>query len=144
MTQLYVDNPLYFVTTCTRRRMSVLASDMSVHVLVAEWTSALDRHGWAVGSYVVMPDHVHFFCRAADERNSLSEFMAAWKQWTSKGIGQSTRVSGGIWQPEFFDHVVRSDESYAQKWRYVRENPVRKGLVSDASAWPYQGSVHFA
>jgi hypothetical protein len=30
-----------------------------------------------------------------------------------------------IWQREFFDHLLRSEESYDQKWNYVRENPVR-------------------
>ena len=32
-------------------------------------------------------------------------------------------------QEGFFDHLLRSYESYAQKWEYVRENPVRAGLV---------------
>ena len=38
-----------------------------------------------------------------------------------------------------FDHVLRSEESYGEKWLYVRDNPVRAGLVDDASDWPYQG-----
>jgi len=42
-------------------------------------------------------------------------------------------------QPGFFDHVLRNDESYREKWEYVRENPVRAGLVSRADGWLYQG-----
>ena len=38
-------------------------------------------------------------------------------------------------------HVLRSDESYSQKWNYVRENPVRAGLVKSAADWPYQGEI---
>ena len=41
----------------------------------------------------------------------------------------------------FFDHVIRSSESYAEKWSYVQENPVRAGLVVDASDWPYSGEI---
>ena len=37
--------------------------------------------------------------------------------------------------------ILRSDESYADKWNYVRENPVRAGLFRDASEWPYQGEI---
>ena len=33
-------------------------------------------------------------------------------------------------------------ESYTQKWHYVRENPVRKGLVKDADEWPFQGMLN--
>jgi putative transposase len=48
-----------------------------------------------------------------------------------------------LWQPGFFDHALRNDESYIQKWEYVRENPVRGGLVSLADDWPYQGEFVF-
>jgi REP element-mobilizing transposase RayT len=54
------------------------------------------------------------------------------------GGGRSDKKSP-FWQPGFFDHVLRNDESYTQKWKYVRENPVRAGLVSRADDWPYQG-----
>ena len=46
-----------------------------------------------------------------------------------------------LWQPGFFDHVLRNDESYSQKWEYVRENPVRTGLVVRAAEWPYEGEL---
>jgi len=37
---------------------------------------------------------------------------------------------------------LRNDESYAQKWLYVQENPIRKGLVTRIDEWPYKGRVH--
>ncbi|MFA6561842.1 MAG: hypothetical protein WCV00_08035 [Verrucomicrobiia bacterium] len=46
-----------------------------------------------------------------------------------------------IWQPGFFDHLIRNTESYSEKWNYVRENPVRAGLVERAEDWPYQGEI---
>jgi hypothetical protein len=46
-----------------------------------------------------------------------------------------------LWQREYFDHVLRSGESYAQKWDYVRENPVRAGLVTSWDHWRYVGRV---
>ena len=46
-----------------------------------------------------------------------------------------------LWQPDFFDHVIRSFESYEEKWKYVRLNPLRAGLVEIADEWPYQGEM---
>ena len=46
-----------------------------------------------------------------------------------------------FWQRGFFDPVLRSEESYAQKWDDVRANPVRAGLVSDAEDWPFAGEI---
>ena len=37
--------------------------------------------------------------------------------------------------------LLRGGESYAQKWDYVRANPVRAGLVSEAESWPYAGEI---
>ena len=49
--------------------------------------------------------------------------------------------SGSVWQEEFFDHVLRSNESYSQKWEYVKENPVRAGFVKNSEEWPFQGEI---
>ena len=46
-----------------------------------------------------------------------------------------------LWQPELFDHLLRSSESYSNKWEYVRCNSVRAGFVSDNKDWPYQGCM---
>ena len=46
-----------------------------------------------------------------------------------------------LWRPGFFDHVLRNNESYSQKWEYVRENPVRAELVVRADEWPYRGQL---
>ena len=45
------------------------------------------------------------------------------------------------WQEGFFDHVLRSSESYGEKWEYVRMNPVRAGLCATPEDWPYQGEI---
>lgn len=88
-----------------------------------------------------MPDHVHFFCRPQPEAKTLSGFMAAWKQWTAKRLIRENTCTSPVWQTEFFDHILRSSESYGQKWDYVRNNPVRAGLVTNAEDWPWQGEI---
>lgn len=73
------------------------------------------------------------------EAKSLSAFMRDWKKWTARQLIEHRLASAPFWQPEFFDHVLRSAKSYSEKWDYVRENPVRAGLVTEADKWPYQG-----
>ncbi len=43
---------------------------------------------------------------------------------------------------DFWDTQLRKEESCAEKWLYVVENPVRAGLVTRSSDWPYQGEMH--
>jgi putative transposase len=139
--RLWVDWPVYFITTCTLRRHKILAGRDIAQVLVDEWRSARDRHGWAIGRYVIMPDHVHFFCSAESDAKTLPAFMQRWKEWTSKRMSRELNFKGNIWQEKFFDYVLRSGESYSQKWNYVKENPVRAGLVKNADDWPWQGEI---
>ena len=140
-----VPNAIYYVTTCCQCRRSVLDNTDAVAVLREEWESARERHGWLVGRYVVMPDHVHFFCMAqpSGAKRGLAQFVGQWKQWTSKRLSREMSLQEPVWQPGFFDHVLRSRESYAEKWAYVRDNPVRAKLVEEWSDWPWQGGVDF-
>jgi REP element-mobilizing transposase RayT len=139
--RIWIEHPIYFLTTCTVRRRSILACAEVATILVDEWRSAQERHGWAVGRYVIMPNHVHFFCSAELDAKPLPEFMQSWKQWTSKRIARDRKIAGTIWQAEFFDHVLRSGESYSQKWDYVRSNAARAGLVDDPDDWPFQDEI---
>jgi len=47
-----------------------------------------------------------------------------------------------VWQPEFFDHLLRSEESYSLKWEYVQQNPVRAGLVASKDQWKFRGAIN--
>jgi REP element-mobilizing transposase RayT len=92
-----------------------------------------------VGRYAIMPDHVHLFVRGGCGFR-LGIWFGVLKQVLAKAA-HLERAQGQIWEEGFFDHVLRSDESYSEKWNYVRENPVRAGLVKSADEWPYQGEI---
>jgi REP element-mobilizing transposase RayT len=143
LSRIWVSNPRYFITVCVEQRRSLLATGPAAGILLDEWNDAVGRHGWAVGSYCIMPDHVHFFCTNGESETPLSVFVGNWKQWTAKKLKRSAGLDGTVWQKGFFDHLLRSSESYSQKWDYVRNNPVRAGLVEKSEDWPFLGHVHY-
>ncbi len=112
---------------------------MAAAVLIDAWRDAARISGWTVGRYVIMPDHVHFFASAHAEAKRLGGWMCDWKRWTARQIEVVSDIAPPLWQPEFFDHVLRSEASYAEKWDYVYRNPVRAGLVATPEQWPYAG-----
>jgi len=122
------DPPLYFVTI----------SDFGIAFRAFESyaSRARDEFGVAVGNYVIMPDHVHFFVRDGNNFH-LAGWVNGLKRAISVALGATKQRP--LWQPGLFDRVLRNDESYSQKWEYVRENPVRAGLVPRADDWPHQG-----
>ena len=131
--------PFYFVTFNTYKRQNLLARP-EIHETFCIFCSKAQEHGVAVGRYVIMPDHVHLF--AAFPIDGIA--LPAWIQSLRNVLGKKLlelKISKPHWQEGFFDHLLRSHESYSQKWEYVRMNLVRAKLCERPEAWPYQGEI---
>jgi REP element-mobilizing transposase RayT len=68
---------------------------------------------------VVMPEHVHLLLTPLRDANGemfyLADILKGIKGASARNVNQLLQTSGPLWQEESFDHVVRSDESLAQK-----------------------------
>jgi putative transposase len=124
-----------FLTVCTEKRSPWLAQAAVQTELHQIWKD--QATAWLVSDYVLMPDHLHLFCAARDLKFTIEKWVGFWKDRFVK-----TRLGQGAFQSGGFHHRLRDEESYAEKWQYAWENPVRKGLVERAEDWPFWGRVH--
>ena len=129
----------YHLVWCPKFRRPVLISpyDTRLKEIVRE---VADEHDMTVHTVEVMPDHIHLFV-AIDAPLELSAWMKSLKNTLSRTL-RMRGVPAPHWQKGFFDHVLRSTESYSQKWEYVADNPRRAGLVTDGDTWAYSGEIH--
>jgi hypothetical protein len=67
----------------------------------------------------------------------LVDILQCMKSATAHRINKVFNLSGPVWEEESFDHVLRSDESLEGKCEYIRQNPVRRGLVRRAEEYPW-------
>ena len=132
--------PLFFITICAIHRNKIGDLQAVHQVFEAYVRRARDEFGVAVGKYLIVPDHMHFFVRGGDDFK-LTQWVNGLKRAISVALGATKKRP--LWQPGFFDRVLRNDESYSQKREYVLKNPVRAGLVPRADDWPYQGEFVF-
>jgi REP element-mobilizing transposase RayT len=137
---LFDREPLYFVTACTAQRRRILAT-AAIHRAFVSFATAGNEHGAFVGRYVIMPDHIHLFVALNPGKITLSGWVKSLKNHVSKALRGQGELSPH-WQTGFFDHVLRSGESYQEKWQYVFLNPVRAKLVNTPEDWPYQGEIN--
>jgi putative transposase len=131
--------PIYFVTSCTHERCAIL-NNSNVHGRLIEFANKESEHGAWLGAYVLMPDHLHAFVVIDDERMNLSRWIKSLKNSLSKTL-RASGVPAPHWQKGFFDHILRTGESYSAKWDYVRENPVRAGFVKQWNEWAFMGEI---
>jgi putative transposase len=132
----YIHEPVFFITFCTRDHARFPNLQL-VHAIFRSYAERAQAYNIAVGRYVIMPDHIHLFVTGGPDF-VLSRWVGGLKRAIAVALACHARE---LWQPGFFDHVLRSDESYAEKWQYVLENPVRAGLVREMEEWPHQGEI---
>lgn len=117
-----------FVTK-ERRVLSPAARDIVFNACLHFHETKINLH-----AAVVMPEHVHIiFGLLRDEQKeeySLAEILGSIKGFTAHAINKSENTKGQVWLDESFDHVVRHAESLEAKIEYLRQNPVRRGLVT--------------
>jgi REP element-mobilizing transposase RayT len=141
-----------FVTFCTPARRVLPAAARNIvlgHCLreagIEQFAgeSARTTHSTRVRLYaaVVMPDHVHLLLSPRRDRDGwpfpLVDILQCVKSATAHRINRLLHVSGPVWEEESFDHVLRSSESLKEKCEYIRQNPVRRGLVQKAEDYPW-------
>jgi len=90
---------------------------------------------------VVMPDHVHLLLRPLPDESgwpySLPLILKSLKGASARSVNKVMGTEGPVWQDESFDHVLRNDENIREKMEYIRQNPVRKGLVTKPGDYPW-------
>ncbi len=87
-------------------------------------------------SWCIMPDHLHFLLQDKD----VIGFVRVFK---GRLTPEARRLEHGwmLWQRSFYDHALRGAESLGDVALYIWENPVRAGIISCASAYPWSGSL---
>ena len=83
-----------------------------------------------------MPDHAHAIFRLIGTL-SLTQILKGIKGGTAHRINEITGRQGQVWTQESFDHIVRGEADWEEKMEYVRQNPVKKGLVSSPEQYKW-------
>lgn len=100
-----------------------------------EWIE--QNTGWKIPSYVIMPTHVHCLMNGEKADRRLSKVLQLLKGYTAKKVNEFLKREGAFWSPESFDHWCRNSEKEESAKRYIRNNPVKAGLVKFADDWPW-------
>ena len=120
----------FFVTICCQQRgTNQLCTPEVGPALLATVRFHHKQQKWLPSVFLLMPDHIHMIVSFA-RGQTVENTVCAWKRYTATRHGIE-------WQRDFFDHRLRSAASFYDKEHYILQNPVRAGLVEDATQWPF-------
>lgn len=113
----YASNGYYFVTICTNNRTPCLTGQNKKVVAQVIERIPEKGSGVAVDYYVIMPTHLHIIFVLQDCRLMLGEIVRRLKAATTRQVGFS------VWQPNYYEHVVRSEKALGKIREYIINNP---------------------
>lgn len=122
-------NRWYFITF--RIKQVVLNSD--ARDIVAR--SIMHDHSkvYNLAVAIIMPDHVHMLLipikREDGSSPSLQEIIQPIKSSSAHRINKLLNRKGSVWQEEWYDRLVRDENEWQEKVKYISENAVKAELV---------------
>ena len=131
----------FFFTLVTRDRLPVLC-DAPVRRLLRQAIGELRiQRPFQIDAWVLLPDHLH--CIWTLPGND-PDYSARWG-WVKKEVTKRLRLVPGmagtarptLWQPRFWEHMIRDEADFAAHCDYIHFNPVKHGLARSPREWPW-------
>jgi len=91
---------------------------------------------YSVIAFCIMPNHVHLIINTFNyPYTPLGKILKSIKQFSATQANKILKQEGQFWQHESYDHIVRNRNELAARINYVKNNPVKAGLVSSWRKW---------
>ena len=158
----------YFITIVTNKRVEIFRRKDIAKAAVNTLLFYEGQGDFKLIGFVVMPDHIHMICESAwgsDRSPDLPNIIRDIKKYIAKEAirhlstlnrdvlstiqlptPKKKRHIHQLWQPDYYDFNILTDEKLNEKLKYMYENPLRKGLCDDflsyefSDVWRYFGS----
>ena len=141
--ELYVGPNRYFLTFCTAGRNRWFTRQDDVQLVLDQILRSASALDIEVIAYCFMPDHVHLLVEGLSAVADACRFVHQAKQRTGYAFGLK-HPGKKLWQPSYYDRILRDEESTLPVIRYILENPVRAQLVDSPAEYLFSGSPRYA
>jgi REP element-mobilizing transposase RayT len=96
----------------------------------------------SVIAYCLMPNHYHFLLRQDGEEPAGLLPQRVFNSYT-KAYNKRYEQSGTLFEHRYQAKVIKSSNHLLHLCRYIHANPVKDGLVSNLSDWPYSNYLEW-
>jgi putative transposase len=133
----------WMVTAATYRKQHFFRGTDRLTLLRDQLLLHLQKMGWRLEAWAVFSNHYHFVAQATAGCQPLSEVLKELHWRTAEEINATDSVPGrNVWH-NFWDTQLTYPSSYHARLHYVHQNPVRHGLVTTASQYPWCSAYWF-
>jgi putative transposase len=127
----------FFVTATLTERKPRFADVRACELVLDSLAFFRKRSEIELYGFVIMPDHVHLVVKTS-EATTLPVFVRRLKTFVAHELGD-----GAIWKKGYWSEVVADEKHLRQKLTYIHENPVRAGLVGQATDYTWSSASDY-
>src|SRR5882724_4625362 len=138
----------FFTVALTDRKRDWLVRH--INLLRLAFRRAKRERPFTIDAIVVLPEHLHCVWTLPPGDADYSHRWRLIKARFSKDlllagapIHQSAKGEYNVWQRRFWEHTVRDEADLLAHVDYIHYNPVKHGLVTRVSDWPYSSFHRF-
>lgn len=158
-------NGVYFITTTVVEWIDVFTRRQLADVIVESLKYCQKEKGLVIYAWCLMPNHLHMIV-SAEKGVGLSDIMRDFKKFTSKKVILTIqRINESrdwmmdkfefaaridfkgktykFWQDGFHPIRLEDESLIKQKLKYIHQNPVKAGLVIEASYYNYSSAINY-
>jgi putative transposase len=133
----------FFTVNLLNRKSDLLVRE--IDALRASIRAAHQAASFHIDAWVVLPDHMHCIWTLPPDDTGYASRWRGVKNRFSKSLpateyrspARDRRCERGIWQRRFWEHTIRDEHDYVAHMDYVHFNPVKHGLVTNVTDWPF-------
>jgi REP element-mobilizing transposase RayT len=157
----------HFITFAVVNWIDVFTRESYKQILIESLEFCIKDKGLILHAWIIMSNHVHLIA-SAKEGLELAAVIRDFKKFTSKMVIESIEVNAQesrkewmvwmfkragaansnnkvyqFWQQDNHPIELSTNEMVDQRVTYLRENPVRAGIVNFASHYKYSSAVDY-
>jgi putative transposase len=132
----------YLFTLALADRRSAALTD-NIAVLRSAFRIARRERPFDIDAVVILPEHLHVVMTLpsddADYSSRWRRIKGLFSHSVAKKLGlrPNTRGEHVLWQSRFWEATIRDESDLERHIDYIRYNPIKHGLVSRVTDWPY-------
>jgi len=139
----------FFFTLVTEDRAPLFAGERGRSILHDALENCLASRPFELVAVVLLLDHLHaMWTLPIDDADFSSRWSMIKSQFTrnwladggdERAISESRKKNRrrGVWQPRFYEHLIRDQDDFNRHLDYIHFNPVKHGLAACPHSWTH-------
>lgn len=133
----------YMVTAATYRKENLFSSSDRLELLETKLFDVALEFEWHLEAWAILANHYHFVAKSPEDPSSLRRLVSKLHMTTSKELNVRDATPGRkVWH-QYWESQITIERSYLARLAYVHANPVKHGIVKNATQYRFCSAAWF-